>query len=129
MHKQTTHHQIRRRNLPKRSPGRSARQKKVRLSFPSQRKKQSKTDIFAVGGETGCLNIRQERELTADNPGKLFARELNTEEAIVESFSAQVGSFDQREQEEESGFYTLGWDEVYDMRVDTRDIYLICENK
>jgi hypothetical protein len=51
------------------------------------------------------------------------------EEAIVESFSAQVGSFDQTEHEEESGFYTLGWDEVYDMRLDTRDIYLICENK
>jgi hypothetical protein len=26
-------------------------------------------------------------EAFADNPGKLFARELNTEEAIVESFS------------------------------------------
>jgi hypothetical protein len=101
----------------------------VRLSFPSQRKKQSKTDIFVVVGETGSLNIRQEGELTADSPGKLFARELNTEEAIVESFSAQVGSFDQTEHEEESGFYTLGWDEVYDMRLDTRDIYLICENK
>lgn len=90
---------------------------------PSNPQEKSAKEI--VGEE--CSPIKG--EAFADSPGKLLARELNMEEAMVESFSAQVGSFDQREQEEESGFYTLGWDEVYDMRVDTRDIYLICENK